>query len=387
MMSLERPASFLRLLLMAAGACGAQHMDPSAHEPPAGSASSTAAAVTATPPTATASSVTPATDAPAPSAGPARLTGKVVPLPGAEGPAFVDYVVYEPQNARVWVPVGRTGSVDVFDTARQAFTRVDGFGTTERDVGGKKRTLGPSAVTVGEGVVYVGDRGSSEVCPVDTTTLKSAGCLKLSSPTDGVAYIAPVREVWVTMPRDKRLAILDASTPDALRAKATVSTDGAPEGYAVDESRGLFFTNLEDKGGTLAIDVKTRKVKSTWNAGCGADGPRGVAFDAAHDFVVVACTDHVQVLDAGHDGARLGKLETGAGLDNIDVLDATVYAASARAGRLTVARIDDRGQLSVLATADTSEGARNAVADGHGNVYVADSQGARLLVFAGAPAR
>jgi hypothetical protein len=383
----KRLTNLLRPLVIAVGACGAHQARPAADELPAVRATPSATSgVTAAPPGAVASSVTPETDAPAASTGSTRLTSKSVPFPGTEGPAFVDYVAYEPRNARVWVPVGRTGSVDVFDTANGTFTRVDGFRTTERDAGGKKRTLGPSAVTVGDGVAYVGDRGSSEVCPVDITTLKSKACLKLSSSTDGVAYVASAREVWVTMPRDQMLTILDASKPDALKAKTTLRIDGAPEGYAVDDARGLFFTNLEDKGGTLAIDVKTHKVKSTWSASCGADGPRGVAFDAAHDFVVVACTDHVQVLDASHDGAPLGKLDTGAGVDNIDVLDATVYVASARAARLTVARIDDKGQLAVVATGDTSEGARNAVADGRGIVYVPDSQGARLLVF-GVPVR
>lgn len=95
----------------------------------------------------------------------------------------------------------------------------------------------------------------------------------------------------------------------------------------------------------------------------------------------MACTDHVQVLDAAHDGATLGRLETGAGLDNIDVVGDAVYAASGKAARLTVARIDEKGQLVVVAAGDTAEGARNAVADERGRVYVPDSHGARLLVF------
>ena len=94
---------------------------------------------------------------------PARLASKSVPLPGAEVPAFLDYVAYERERARVWVPVSGTGSVDVFDTTSSTFTRVDGFRTAERDMRGKKRTMGPSAAAIGEGVVYVGDRASSEV--------------------------------------------------------------------------------------------------------------------------------------------------------------------------------------------------------------------------------
>ncbi|MGH7270189.1 MAG: hypothetical protein ACREJ3_07125, partial [Polyangiaceae bacterium] len=187
--------------------------------------------------------------------------------------------------------------------------------------------------------------------------------------------------VWVTNPKDHELTVLDASSPGSLVAKTTVKTDGAPEGYAVDDAHGLFFTNLEDKGSSLVIDVKTHKVKATWSAGCDAKGPRGIAFDGAHDFVIVACTDHVQVLDAGHGGTPLGKLDTGSGVDNIDFAGGKLYVAAGKAAKLTVATIDDKGGLTVVATGATSEGARNAVADANGNVYVADSEGARILVF------
>ena len=39
---------------------------------------------------------------------------------------------------------------------------------------------------------------------------------------------------------------------------------GEPEGFAVDDARGLFYTNLEDKDRTLAIDLKTRQITKTW---------------------------------------------------------------------------------------------------------------------------
>jgi DNA-binding beta-propeller fold protein YncE len=326
----------------------------------------------------------PVASAPTSFPGPAQLTAAPLPLPGVSGPAFLDYIVYEPAHSRVWVPVGSTGSVDVLDTATSTFTRVDGFKTAEREMNGKKRTLGPSAAAVGDGFVYVGNRASNQVCPVDGNTLKPAKCLKLATGTDGVAYVAAVREVWVTTPKDQTLTVLDASNASALTLKTTVKTDGAPEGYAVDEAHGLFFTNLEDKGGTVIVDVKTHKIKATWSPGCGTDGPRGIAFDAKENFAIVACTDHVQVLDAAHDGALLGKLDVGAGVDNIDYVNGKLYVAAGKAGKLTVASIDDQGKLTVVASGDTSEGARNAVADANGNAYVADSLGGRLLVFAAA---
>lgn len=296
----------------------------------------------------------------------------------------MDYVAADRVNRRVWVPVGDTGSVDVFDIDKASFSRVDGFKTAEREMRDRKRTVGPSAVSIGDGAVYIGNRASSEVCAVDPKALKLVKCIKLPTDTDGVAYVASAKEVWVTTPRDHSLTVLDAAKPQALKPKLVIKTEGDPEGYAVDDAHGRFFTNLENKDQTLVIDVKTHKVVATYNPACGEAGPRGLVLDVARSFIIVACTDHLQVLDGAHDGAPLGKLDTGAGLDNLDYLEDKhlVYAAAGRAGRLTIARIDDKGQPSAVATGETGERARNAVADSAGNAYVPDARGAQLLVFA-----
>jgi hypothetical protein len=52
---------------------------------------------------------------------------------------------------------------------------------------------------------------------------------------------------------------------------------------------------------------------------------------------------------------------------------------------VTVARIDTRGQPTVVATGASVDGVRNIVADDSGNAYAADGANARLLVFAYAP--
>jgi len=326
-------------------------------------------------------------DLPVAPAAPLKLTASAIALPGAQGPVSIDYLVADRPNSRVWVPVGDTGSVDVLDVAAKTFSRVDGFKTAEREMHGKKRTAGPSAAATGDGVVYVGNRATSEVCVVDAKSLKRGKCVKLQSATDGVAYVASVKEVWVTTPHDESITVLDASVPAALKPKTVIKLGGDTEGYAVDEGRGLFFTNLEDKGGTLVVDVKTHKLTSTWNASCGASGPRGIAVDPARGYLFVACTDHVQVLDEAHDGAPLGKLDAGAGVDNLDYLASRglLYVASGKAATVTIAHAEDGGQLAVVATGATAPGARNAVVDANGTAYVADAAGAQLFIlpFAG----
>jgi hypothetical protein len=97
---------------------------------------------------------------------------------------------------------------------------------------------------------------------------------------------------------------------------------------------------------------------------------------------MVACTGGARVLDAGHDGEILSRIDTGAGVDNIDYVPSRqeLYVAAGRAAKLTVARLDGRGQLSPVASADTATGARNAVATEDGVAYLTHSPEGRLLV-------
>src|SRR5450755_2552793 len=219
---------------------------------------------------------------------PTVLISEPLALPGAVAPVALDYLFSEPERARIWVPAGGSGSVDVFDPTTHAFTRIEGFKTAEREGHGKKRVVGPSSGSVGQGVAYIGNRATDEVCEVALQTLELGVCLKLPSSPDGVEYVAATHEVWVTTPRTQSLTLLDASKVGSLKLNGSIKLDGEPEGYAVDETRGLFLTNLEDKGSTLAIDLKSHALKDTWQPSCGSDGPRGLALDSARGLLLVA---------------------------------------------------------------------------------------------------
>lgn len=359
----------MRLSMGAVGAflCVGCHITPAGPVSPA----------TSTAPVSSATSTEPASPAP-------ELSSRTVDLPGATAPVGIDLIAYERGRGRVWVPVGDTGSVDVFDIGSRSFRLVDGFKTERREVRGRERTLGPSAAAVGEGVVYVADRATNEVCAVDTSSLKAAGCVKLPTPADFLTYIAPARELWATTPKDHSLTVLDASEPASLKSKLVIPAVGSVEGAAVDDTHGVYYTNLEDKNQTLAFDVRSRVVKTTWSSGC-RDAPHGVAVDPSRGFVIVACSDGLRIFDAAQSGTLLSTLDTGDGVDDIDY-DATkqrVIVASSKARRLTVAHIGDKGQATVVAVGSTADGVRNAVADAAGNVYAADARRARLLVFEG----
>jgi DNA-binding beta-propeller fold protein YncE len=190
---------------------------------------------------------------------------QAIALPGAPaGGVVLDYIAYDRAHHRVWVPAGNTGKVDVVDVSSGQVAQIDGFVTAEMERKGKKRTVGPSSATVGDGIVFVGNRGDSSVCAVEADSLRKGACVTLESMPDGLAYVASTKEVWVTTPRDKSIIVLDVANPGALAVKAKINFEGEPEGFAVDDARGLFYTNLEDKDRTLAIDLKTRQITKTW---------------------------------------------------------------------------------------------------------------------------
>jgi len=298
-----------------------------------------------------------------------------IKFPGVEAPAVMDYLAAD--GDRVWAPAGNTGKVFVLEGGQ--FRSVDGFATKK---GRGDRLMGPSSVTVGDGAVYVGNRGDSRIWTIDPKTLEKKGSVEMPSTPDGTFYVAATREVWVTTPRDNAIQIVDVKDPSAPRIAGTIAVDG-PEGYAVDAASGVVYTNLEDKDGTLAIDAKTRRIVSTWEHTCGKDGPRGLAVDAARGVLFVGCASQgIVTLDA-KTGARKGRLEAGEGVDNIDYLPAKrlLYATAGRSGKLTVAHLEDDGSLKLVATSPVGKGCRVVVATQDGTAYAADSAGGQLWVF------
>jgi hypothetical protein len=305
-------------------------------------------------------------------AAPSTPSPRTIALPGAPpGGVFLDYLAYDPAHDRVWVPAGGTG-------------RVDGFATKEVERYGQKRLVGPSSATIGDGVVYVGNRGDSTVCAIDAAKLVRGDCATLDESPDGLAWVSSTKEVWVTTPRDESIRILDVSTPGHPVAKARIPFEGEPEGFAVDDARGAFFTNLEDLDRTLVVDLRSHAVLKTFASNCGKGGPKGLAFDAPADHLVVVCPDRLETLDVARDGAIVGTLAAGDGLDAIDLLPSRrlVVAAAARAEKVTFATLAADGSLAAAATVPTAKGARNAVLTSDGTAFVADGPASSILVVA-----
>jgi DNA-binding beta-propeller fold protein YncE len=277
----------------------------------------------------------------------------------------------------LWVPGGNTGAVDVVDVATGKVRQITNLPTSQAQGRGGTRILGPSGVSVGAGVVYIGNRGGSEICAFESHTLARVACQHLDSTPDGVAYVAPTKEVWVTTPGDQGIRILDAAT---LAQKATLTFPGNPEGYAVDAKRGRFYTNLEDKDRTVAIDLKTHETLSTWNPACGGGGPHGLGLDETAGHLFIGCDATAEVMNVGGDGAILSTIDTGDGVDDIHYVPAShlLYVGAARAAKLTIARADSAGKLTLVTQVTTQNGARNGIVTKDGTIYLAHGGGVKL---------
>jgi DNA-binding beta-propeller fold protein YncE len=316
---------------------------------------------------------------------------KPISLPGTTGAVALDYFAYDRATGKLWVPASNTGSVDVIDETTDAVSRVTGFPTGEIERRGRKITVGSTAATVGDGVIYIGNRGNGTLCVIDAKTLTRGECIPVSADhamtPDGVVYVAATRQIWITTrptvgsdpAAAKSLQIFDASDPRHLKWSAKVPLEGLAEGYAVDNERGLFYTNIEEAATTAAIDVRTHNIVAKWNPG--SSDLQGLALDTARRFLFVACGDHVVSIDAGHDGKVLDSITTGSGLDNIDYSAdrELLYAAAAQAASLTIADVDDHGKFHLKATVPTVKGARGVVAGKDETAYLIDPAEGRIL--------
>jgi hypothetical protein len=325
--------------------------------------------------------------------GSGKYTVKPLALPGANGLVMLDYFAYDATSRLLWVPAGNMGRVDVIDTTTDGIKSVEGFPVARVELRGKLRSMGPSSVAIGDGVVYIGSRADSKICVVEERALKLGECIAfapasagLAAAPDGLIYIAATRELWATSgsppmgvpAADRAIRILSASPPAKLVPAGRIPLPGSAEGYAVDNVHGRFYTNLEETGQTVAIDVRKRAIVSTWRS---CDDPSGIAVDIKRGFVFVACTNQVIVLDTAHDGRVAGSVSAGDGIDNIDYAQETglLYVAAAEAAQLTIARVDDRGKPTAVAVVPTTKGASSVVAGAGGRAYLIDPLGGRIL--------
>jgi DNA-binding beta-propeller fold protein YncE len=311
---------------------------------------------------------------------------KSIALPDSHGVIVLDHLAYDHTAGRLWVPASNTGNVDVIDQASDDVSKITGFKTAEVDLEGRKIRMGPTAVCIGKGWVYIGNRGDSTLTVINAQTLEREQTLPVSRDStetgrkpDGATYVAATREVWIRTGPSKSIEVFDASVPGRLKWKLRIPVEASTEGCAVDNQRGQVYTNIEKTGKTIAIDVRSHRITAQLDPG--SQDLQGIAVDTARGFLFVACGDHVVSLDIAHGGKLIDSVTTGAGLDDIDfsVDQKVLYAAGSLTATLTIAAVSDDGKFHVKALVPTAKQARSVIAAKGDTAYLIDPAEGTIL--------
>ena len=302
-----------------------------------------------------------------------------VALPDGDPGIQFDDLQFAAKLRKVIVPAGRSGRVDLIDPDTSAVTSISGLSASDSYSSGT-RTGSTSAVEAGDYLAAL-DQTTGTLAILDPKAMTIAGSVALGGTADYVRYVAPAKELWVTNPIGAVIDVyaLPSDTPPTPSKTTSIDVTGGPESFALDSGRNRVYTDAFT-GTTHAIDLKTHAIAESWTNGCNFS--LGLSFDEARGFLFVACGEgKVITLDAANGGAKLSELETGSGLDLLSYNPELehLYAASGADAALSIMGVSAKGELSMLGTVPTAQGARCVVADDRSHAWVCDPDHGQVL--------
>ena len=195
-----------------------------------------------------------------------------LPLPNGTGGIGFDDMGFARSLHSVLVPAGRSGNLDLIDPVTLQVTSIGGF--SRRSAFGGGHGQGVTSADEGRGLLFATDRDERMLNVIDPKARSIITSEPLASGPDYVRFVSTTDEVWVTEPGAHRIEIF--SLPSEGMPKPVhvdfISIPGGPESLLIDDKRGRAYTHLWSDG-TLAIDLKARKVGARWKNGC--QGSRG----------------------------------------------------------------------------------------------------------------
>ena len=272
------------------------------------------------------------------------------------GDGGTDYLTAEPGTGRVFVSRGTHTMV------------VDGMtGKVLGDIPDTPRMHG-IALSAKDNRGFTTNGGDSTVTMFDLKTL--AVIKKVKVPTgglDGIMYDDFQDRIILTNHSRPigTVVVLDAKNGDIV---GTVQLDDSgPEGAASD-GKGTIFVNLEGKAEIQVLDVKAMKSVAIWPiAPC--EGPTGIAMDRATNRIFSGCGKTSVVVDA-KSGKVVAQIANGDGVDALgwDQSQKLIYIPAnggrgAANGTVTVVHEDSPDKYTVVATVNTTPGAKTIAVD------------------------
>jgi YVTN family beta-propeller protein len=200
----------------------------------------------------------------------------------------------------------------------------------------------------------------SKASVVDLKTLKTISKVETGENPDAMVYDPRRSEVYVFNHTGKSATVIDAKTSKVV---GTIPLDGSPEFAAVDSAAGRVYCNLEDKNEVVVIDTAKHEVTARCALAPGEE-PTGIALDAAHHRLFVACHNKMMAMLDTQTGKVVTTVPIGAGPDGCAFDDAMQLAfASCGEGVVTIAKEETPEKLTVVQTLKTEPRARTIALD------------------------
>jgi DNA-binding beta-propeller fold protein YncE len=268
-----------------------------------------------------------------------------VRLPGEEG---WDYLAVDSHGDRLFVSHGT--HVEVLDLK------------TLTPVGSIANTPGVHGIALAEdlGRGYVSAGAAGSVVVFDLKSLARVTEIKVTGENpDAILYEPGTHRVFTFNGRGRNVTAIDARSNQVV---GTVSIDAKPE-FAVVDTAGHIYVNLEDKNSIAKIDPATLRVESVWPlAGC--EEPSGLAIDRAHARLFAVCSNKILDTVDATSGRLVAQLPISENVDGAGFDPARQLAfASGGDGILTIVEEETPEKFNVLESVPTKLGARTMAVD------------------------
>jgi YVTN family beta-propeller protein len=258
-----------------------------------------------------------------------------------------DYITCDPAARRLYASHGM--SVVVIST------------DSGKIVGQIPKTEGVHGVALARdlGRGYVSNGRTNDVSVFDPATLMVLHRIPVGTNPDAILYDPFSQRVFVFNGRSNDATVIDAHTDSVI---ATIDLGGKPE-FAVTNSTGRVFVNIEDKSEIIALDAQTLKVLSHWSIAPG-EQPSGLAIDVAHHLLFSVCSNKLMVVVDAEKGAVITSLPIGDRTDGCAFDPGLGLAFSSNGeGTVTVVHEESPSQFTVVGTIPTKVGARTIAVD------------------------